>query len=468
MTQHSQPKNGPLLAVLFFGVLMGALDIAIVAPALHPIQEEFGISPRLTSWIFSIYLLFSLIGTPLMAKLADIYGRRLVYIVDIILFGVGSLVVISGGLTHNFWLFLIGRGIQGLGAGGIFPVASAVIGDTVAPEKRGAALGMIGAVWGLAFILGPILGGLLIGFGWPALFMINIPMAIVLVIASYRFLPAHEKGDTPPLDLRALLSLSAALVFFSLAINRIDINDLAVSFSESRLWSYVALSAIFLVGLIISERRKVANPLFPHELFRNGQLKLVYILGFIYGLVQASVSFLPALAMATFSDSGLTAARSSYLLLPMVFFMAFASPMVGKLVDKVGSKWLLMFGVSIASVGFFILGFHATTLAWYIVGEIFVGLGIACLSGSPLRYVVLAESPAKDRTIAQGLSTLFISVGSVLGSALIGGVAASFENPQAGWSFAFLVLAVPTALAIGLVLMMKNKEQEQAALLRNR
>ncbi len=467
MTQMTATKKGPMLAVLFFGVLMGALDIAIVAPALHPIQEEFGISPRLTSWIFSIYLLFSLVGTPLMAKLADIHGRRFIYILDIILFGVGSLVVISGGLTHNFWLFLLGRGIQGLGAGGIFPVASAVIGDTVAPEKRGSALGMIGAVWGLAFILGPILGGLLIGFGWPALFMINIPMAIILVIASLRYLPAHEKGSTPPLDFRALFMLSAALVFFSLAINKLDINSIGASFGDKRLLTYIGLSVVFFIGLIESERRTISNPLFPHELFRNGQLKLVYILGFIYGLVQASVSFLPALAMATFSESGLTAARSSYLLLPMVFFMAFASPLVGKLVDKVGSKWLLMFGVSSASFGFFLLGFHSTTMAWYIVGEIFVGLGIACLSGSPLRYVVLAESPAKDRTIAQGLSTLFIAVGSVLGSALIGGVAASFDSPQAGWSFAFLVLSIPTALAILLVLMMKNKTQEQEALLRN-
>ncbi|HTH13860.1 MAG TPA: MFS transporter, partial [Spirochaetia bacterium] len=136
MTKKAQSQGG-LLAVLFFGVLMGALDIAIVAPALHPIQTEFGISPRVTAWVFSIYLLFSLVGTPVMAKLADLHGRRLVYIGDLILFAIGSFVVVVGGLTGQFWVFLTGRAIQGLGAGGIFPVASAVIGDTVSPDKRG-------------------------------------------------------------------------------------------------------------------------------------------------------------------------------------------------------------------------------------------------------------------------------------------------------------------------------------------
>ena len=213
---------GALMAVLFFGVLMGALDIAIVAPALHPIQQEFGTTPRWTAWIFSIYMLFSLIGTPLMAKLADLYGRRLVYVSNIALFAFGSLVVVAGGLTGQFWVFLAGRAVQGLGAGGIFPVAAAVIGDTVAPENRGSALGLLGAVWGLAFILGPILGGLLIPFGWTWLFLINLPIAVALVIGALLVLPSHKKGDTPPLDFRALILLAGALASFALGVNQLD------------------------------------------------------------------------------------------------------------------------------------------------------------------------------------------------------------------------------------------------------
>src|SRR5512137_1275402 len=171
-----------VLMVLFLGVLMGALDIAIVAPALPSIQKFFGVGDRLLTWTFSIYVLFNLIGTPLMAKLSDTYGRRSVYVLDVTLFALGSLIVALSP-QNMFSVVLVGRALQGLGAGGIFPVASAVIGDTFPIEKRGSALGLIGAVFGLAFLIGPILGGVLLGlFGWRSLFLVNLPIAAVVIV----------------------------------------------------------------------------------------------------------------------------------------------------------------------------------------------------------------------------------------------------------------------------------------------
>jgi hypothetical protein len=154
-----EKKRNNILAVLFVGVLMGALDIAIVGPALPAIKEAFQVNDRLLAWMVTIYILFNLVGTMLMAKLSDIFGRRIVYVADVAIFAVGSLIV---SLSPGFTVILIGRAIQGFGAGGIFPVASAVIGDTFPPEKRGQALGLIGAVFGIAFIIGPILGSLLL------------------------------------------------------------------------------------------------------------------------------------------------------------------------------------------------------------------------------------------------------------------------------------------------------------------
>jgi MFS family permease len=461
-------SQGALLAVLFFGVLMGALDIAIVAPALHPIQTEFGITPRLTAWVFSIYLLFSLVGTPMMAKLADLHGRRLVYIADIVLFAAGSLVVIAGGLTGQFWLFLTGRAVQGLGAGGIFPVASAVIGDTVAPEKRGSALGLIGAVWGLAFILGPILGGLLLPFGWPILFFINIPIALVLILFSLKVLPAHEKGNSPPLDLRALLLLGLALATFTLGVNQIDIAHPLPSFLTLGVWPFLVGGVVFLLLLIASERRKTTNnPLFPHHLFKNRQLTLVYLVSAIYGVAQSSFSFIPLLAMAAFGSTGLTAAQSSYLMMPMVLAMAVASPLVGRLLDKAGSKVIVLGGVTIASLGFLAMGLCSNVMPGFIGGELLLGFGLAALAGAPLRYIVLSESPAADRTVAQGLTSLFTSMGSVVGSAVIGGAAASMGGTWQAWASSFLVVAVPTVVAIGIALFLKPRQAELEASRRN-
>ena len=143
MTATDSRTRNRLLLVLFVGVLMAALDIAIVGPALPAIQEDFGVSDRALAWVFTIYVLFNLVGTPLMAKLSDRAGRRSIYVLDVALFAAGSLVV---AWSPSFGVLLVGRAIQGLGAGGIFPVASAVIGDTFPVEKRGSALGLIGAV----------------------------------------------------------------------------------------------------------------------------------------------------------------------------------------------------------------------------------------------------------------------------------------------------------------------------------
>ena len=127
-----------LLALLFTGVLMGALDISIVGPALPSISKHIAIEQRLIGWVLSIYVLFNLVGISLFARLSDIYGRRNIYITAISVFAIGSVMV---ALSSDFVWLLVGRGVQGFGASGIFPVASAVVGDVFPPEKRGRYLG---------------------------------------------------------------------------------------------------------------------------------------------------------------------------------------------------------------------------------------------------------------------------------------------------------------------------------------
>jgi MFS family permease len=187
MVNQSQNR---ILLLLFVGVFMGSLDIGIVGPALPAIQLYFGVNERILSWVFTIYILFFIIGTPLMAKLSDIYGRKTIYILDILLFGIGSLITIT---SISFEMLLLGRAIQGIGAGGIFPVATAFIGDIFSPENRGGAMGILSSVWGLSGVLGPILGGLLLNFVWQWLFIINIPLSIAVILGSYYILPKSVK-----------------------------------------------------------------------------------------------------------------------------------------------------------------------------------------------------------------------------------------------------------------------------------
>lgn len=180
-----------ILAILFTGVLIGALDIAIVGPAIPSIETTLNVEPRVLGWIFSIYVLFNLVGVSFFARLSDIFGRRNIYIVSLLLFGLGSIVV---SFSRDYTALLLGRAIQGFGASGIFPVASAVVGDIFPKEKRGRILGLIGAVFGLAFLIGPIIAGVLLKyFEWTSLFLINIPIVIILIAASFKYLP-QTKG----------------------------------------------------------------------------------------------------------------------------------------------------------------------------------------------------------------------------------------------------------------------------------
>ncbi|MEI2692284.1 MAG: MFS transporter [Anaerolineae bacterium] len=224
MTTLDNRSRNRLLLVLFVGVLMGALDIAIVGPALPAIQTEFGVDDRALAWVFTVYVLANLVGTPLMAKLSDRAGRRSIYVLDVILFAAGSLVV---ALSPTFAVLLLGRAIQGLGAGGIFPVASAVIGDTFPVEKRGSALGLIGAVFGIAFLVGPILGGvILLALNWHWLFLINLPIAAVLIVAALRLLPTTRPQQHLPFDWAGMIVLTALLTAMTYGMNQLDTANL--------------------------------------------------------------------------------------------------------------------------------------------------------------------------------------------------------------------------------------------------
>nr|MDA3821263.1 MFS transporter [Bacteroidales bacterium] len=206
-------NNRIILSILFTGVLMGALDISIVGPAIPSIETSLNVAPRLLGWIFSIYVLFNLAGISLFARLSDIYGRRSIYIISLILFGTGSLIV---SFSESYTTLLIGRSVQGFGASGIFPVASAVVGDIFPQEKRGRVLGLIGAVFGLAFLIGPVLAGVLLKyFEWTSLFLINIPIVLILILVSIKYIPKTKIETKGLFDWKGIIALALMLASFT-------------------------------------------------------------------------------------------------------------------------------------------------------------------------------------------------------------------------------------------------------------
>jgi EmrB/QacA subfamily drug resistance transporter len=448
-----------ILAVLFFGVLMAALDIAIIGPALPTIQQAFGVSERSIAWVFSIYVLMNLVSTPLMAKLSDIYGRRAVYVTDVALFGIGSAIVM---LSPSFAVLLLGRAIQGFGAGGIFPVASAVIGDTFPPEKRGSALGLIGAVFGLAFIVGPIIGGLLLMFSWHWIFAINLPLAVILILAAWRVLPTTRPAERRPFDWLGMATLAVLLASLAFGLNQIDTQNFAGSLMSLQVWPFLLL-AVVLVPVFWMIEHRVADPIIRPALLAPRQLRLASAISFGAGLGEVSVLFMPALAVAAFA---VTSSTASFMLMPLVLALFVGSPVAGRLLDRFGSRAVIIGGTALLALGTILMGLWGISHVGYYLGSVLVGFGLAALLGAPIRYIMLNEAAVSDRAAAQSVATVFTSVGQLVGAATVGAIVASIGG-SAGYSVAFLAIGGVAVVLSVLAFALKTRAEEQATIAAN-
>lgn len=452
-------QRNRILIVLFVGVLMGALDIAIVAPALPEIQNDFGVDERSITWVFTTYVLFNLVGTPLMAKLSDGFGRRTVYIFAVALFGLGSLVV---AVSPSYAVLLLGRAIQGFGSSGIFPVAAAVIGDTFPPDKRGRALGLIGAVFGIAFLIGPIVGGVILKFlNWHWLFIINIPIALALILWSSRLLPNIRPGIRKRFDIQGLLAISLCLAALTFGISQLDVENIAPdrvleSIRSPLVWPFIFL-AVILIPVFWYIETRAEDPILSVKLFRSPQVRIASFLAMGAGLGEATLVFVPALLVLTF---GVSTSTASFMLLPAVLAMAVGSPTAGIALDRRGSRVVVFVGAILMSLGMIAIGLLDITLVSFYLAALLVGLGLSALLGAPLRYIMLNEASYADRTAAQAVIRIFTATGQLIGGAMVGAIAASMGGGTAGFQSAYLMVGVIIAILGLLATRLKNQSAE--------
>lgn len=455
----TQSSTNQLLLVLFLGVLMAALDIAIVGPALPALQQAFGATPQQLTWVFVLYVLFNLVGTPIIARLSDVQGRRSIYLACIGIFALGSLIV---AIAPNFTLLLVGRAIQGFGAGGIFPVASAVIGDVIPAEQRGRALGLIGAVFGLAFIIGPILGGVLLMLSWHWLFLINLPIALVIIALGLRLLPTTRSAEQKSFDWSGTLTLGALLAALAYSLTTIGDAIRAGNASLSQLIMSPGLGPILLLALVllpvfIFAEQRAAEPILSLSLFRRRQISITAGLAFGAGISEAITLFVPSLLVATF---GFSPSAASFMLLPMVFAMAIGSPFSGRMLDTSGSRIVVLLGTALLAAGLAVEGlFMSNMLVFYVFSALF-GLGMGVLLGASLRYIVLNEVGPAERASAQAMLTIFISVGQLVGAALLGAIVHAGAGGR-GYANAMLAAGVLMLVLTIMATMLKSRAAEQ-------
>jgi MFS family permease len=436
-----------IMPLLFVGVLMGALDISIVGPAIPSIENLLKIDSQYSSWIFSIYVLFNLVGISLFAKLSDKYGRRKIYIISILIFAFGSLVV---SLTSSYDYLLLGRAIQGFGASGIFPVASAVIGDLYPKEKRGQLLGLLGAVFGIAFMIGPLMAGIILNyFSWNVLFLINLPISAGLVFYSHRILPNYIISNKAKIDWKGIIFLGLFLAGFAYSINNLRLSE-SGGFRNKWILSAIGVSLVSFIFLVVTER-KTAHPIIKFGFFRRPTIVITGIIAMVCGLIQACFVFIPKYSVHTFSVSSSSA---SFMLIPFVLATAVGSPIFGKMIDKYGVKPILILGIVFSLIGFTLLSVSGNSLFLFYTSGVFVGLGLSILAGSSLRYIMLNVTKPEDRATSQGMLTIFTSSGQLIGAAIFGLIlgSVSSENP-----FKYVFSTAAIALFVVLFLAFKLK-----------
>jgi EmrB/QacA subfamily drug resistance transporter len=401
------------LTIFLLGIFMGAIDSGIVSPARTVIQNGFGVSENVGVWIITIYTLIYAVSMPIVSKLSDRYGRKKVYILSILVFALGSLLC---GLTNfygNFAMMLIARVIQAVGGGGITPIATAFIGQSFPPEKRGTALGLVGGVYGIATILGPTMGsGILDVAGinnWGWLFFINIPISIIIIILGFTIKENKEEISTK-LDLAGSVFISIVIISLMYALTNINFFSIKESIQSNMVYPYLIIFVLSLPVFIAIEN-KAEDPILNLKYFKSTQIALVLILGFITGAGLMGVVFVPQFAENVLK---LRTGSGGYLVTLMSVFAGVTSPLGGKLIDKYSAKLVMAIGFLCTIIGTLFLALVVVKYPGFwtiLLGLAFVGFGIGFTMGTPLNYLMLAYVKEDEAASAISALSLIRSIG---------------------------------------------------------
>jgi EmrB/QacA subfamily drug resistance transporter len=412
------PVRMRVLGAVMIGVFLAALDQTVVGTALPKIITQLG-GNDLYTWAFTAYLLTSTISGPLYGKLSDLFGRRPIFLFGIGVFMIGSLLA---GLSQEMWQLVAARGVQGLGAGALFPIALAVIADLFAPSERGRYQGLFGAVFGLSVLIGPAIGGLITDtIGWQFVFFFNLPIGAFVFFVVWRYLPLyHLAGDKPRIDYLGAALFTGALVPILVGLT----NKQRAEWTDPAVGGLIGLGALILVVFALVEAR-AREPIVPLDLFRNRSFTVSVAAFFLasFGFF-ATVVFLPRWFQVV---DGSSATVSGYQMLPLLGGLIFSAVTAGQIVSRTGRYRLLLFGaLAVMAVGLFMLSQLRVDTpipvlwAWMFVTGIGVGPTFAVFT-----IVVQNNVPVERIGTATSNLTFFQQVGGTVGLAITGTIFAT-------------------------------------------
>jgi len=404
-----------VFAGLMLVLLMAALDSTIVSTALPTIVGDLGGLNHI-SWVVTAYLLAQTAVTPIYGKLGDLYGRKVVLQAGLVVFLVGSALC---GLSQNLTELIAFRALQGLGGGGLIVSAQAAIGDVVSPRDRGRYQGYFGAVFGIASVVGPLLGGFLTtNLTWRWIFYVNLPIGVLAFGVLVATLPARTERVQRRIDYVGAGLLAAALAAIVLLTT---LGGTTYAWGSTLIVG-LGVAAVFLLVAFVAVERRAPEPVLPPGLFRNRVFSVTSGMGFVVGFALfGSVVYIPLFLQVV---NGASPTGSGLRLLPLMVGLLSTSIVSGQLISRTGRyKVFPIFGTALMIVGLLLLSTMSagTTSLQSSAYMLVVGLGL----GSTMQVLVLAVQNSvdyQDLGVATSGATLFRSIGGAIGTAILGSI----------------------------------------------
>ncbi|MDQ0089476.1 EmrB/QacA subfamily drug resistance transporter [Paenibacillus anaericanus] len=403
---------------LLLGLFLSSLDQTIISTAMPTVIKELG-GFSLYSWVFTIYMLASTTTMPIYGKLADLFGRRRMYLIGIFIFLVGStLCGIAGSMTE----LIIYRGIQGLGAGALMPISMTIVADIYPPETRGKFMGLFGAVFAVTSIFGPALGGLIVEhWNWGWIFYMNLVIGIPALIIIAIAMEESKSTEKRSIDWLGALTLSGGIIAILLAL---VLGGEGQGVGMSYAWGSTEIIGLFslgtvLLGVFLWIEMKVKEPIIPLHLFKIREIGFGNMVGFFMsaGLFGAIV-YIPLFVQGVI---GVNSSISGFILAPLMLSVIVTSTLAGRLMSMVSYRTILIPSMVLMTIGFVLLSQITvdTTKIEIIVYMIVAGLGM----GSVYPTIGTAAQSAVDRNmrgVATSSSQFFRSIGGTIGVSVFG------------------------------------------------
>jgi EmrB/QacA subfamily drug resistance transporter len=425
-----------IMSGLMLGMFLAALDQTIVATALPTIVGDFHRS-NLLSWVITAYLLASTASTPLWGKVGDLYGRKRIFQLAIVVFLVASALC---GASQNMIELIVCRGLQGIGGGGLLSLAFAIIGDVIPPRERGRYQGYFGAVFGISSVVGPLAGGFAVdSLSWRDIFYVNLPLGIVALIVTNRVLRLPVRKREVKIDWVGALLLVAGVSCLLLAT---QLGGTNYPWASWQIIGLFGLGALVLAGFVLREA-VAPEPILPLGLFRIQIFTVANIIAFVSGVAMfGALAFLPQYLQLV---HGVSATESGLLLLPLLMGLLAMSISSGLYISRTGRyRWFPLAGTIGVTIGLALLtrlGAHTSLLVVSLDIAVF-GLGLG-LFMQVLTLVVQNAAPMKQMGVATASVTFFRSMGGAIGASALGAVL------TAGITAEFPRYLPPAALAGG-------------------